>query len=121
MQELGRLIIESYFSILFLLTTQIITAVVSIKHRKKFGELEYFHFYPIASLLQTLASLGSIVFINNYTSKVQYPSVSLFVMIEFFIIYNFSFKIIGGNRERFVLKTLFTIYIIYIIIMWTFT
>jgi hypothetical protein len=62
MRELERVIMDSFYSIVFMLITQVAAVIVSLKNRKKFSELKYFHFYPIAS------------FSINYDTGVNYSS-----------------------------------------------
>jgi hypothetical protein len=120
MQEMKRMIIESYFSLIFLLIVQFITAIVGYANRRKFPELRYFHFYPLAALLQTVFSLASIALVDNYKHKVMQPSVSLFMAIEFLLIYLFAFQTVLVKRERKLLKFLFFSFIIYLLLMWSF-
>src|ERR1700730_8017119 len=93
MQELKKVIWESYFSLIFMMITQIIAVLISIRNRKKFTELKYFHFYPIAALSQTIISFAAIVFLDDQKNRIIYPSISIFVLIEFILIYLFIFRI----------------------------
>src|SRR3982751_3655518 len=120
MQEMKRMIIESYFSLVFLLIVQLVTAIVGYANRRKFPELKYFHFYPLAALLQTVFSLASIALVDNYKHKVMQPSVSLFMAIEFLLIYLFAFQTVLVKRERKLLKFLFFSFIIYLLLMLSF-
>jgi hypothetical protein len=115
-----RVVIESYFSLVFLLITQLTTTIISYANRKKFPELKYFHFYPLAALLQTVFSLASIALVDNYKYKVMQPSVSVFIAIEFLLIYLFAFKTVLAKRERKFLKFPFFSFLIYLILMWSF-
>src|ERR1700749_1476577 len=119
MQALGNLIVECYFTPVLLFAIQILTVVVSVRNRKKFTELRYFHFYPIASLAQTLITLVSMTVTDGYI-PIQYASTSLFLFIEFLLLYIFFFRVINGKIAFLILKVPFFAYFAYSIYNWIF-
>ena len=121
MEEIGRLIKESYFSLVFMLLAQSAAAVIAVKRRNASNELRNFHYYPIAGCLQAIISLLGILVLGDDTLIVTRYSISLFVVIEFLAIYLLEFRIIVLPRERLLLKVLFGGFILYVICMWVFT
>src|SRR6516164_154561 len=120
MQELRRVLAESYFTIIFLLATQLWTIAIAWRNRHKFPELRFFHFYPISAFLQSALSLSSIVFITHFERKIIHPSISTFLFLEFLLIYSVMFRIILMNRDRLLVRCLFVLYVIYCPVMWVF-
>ena len=118
MQALGKLIVECYFTPLILYAIQILTVIVSVRNRNKFPELKYFHLYPITSLFQTTIALGSMTIVDDSIDLVQHPSVTVFILVEFLLIYLFYFRTIIKKRDRLVLKILFIGYVSYTIFNW---
>src|SRR4051812_47049121 len=121
MQEIKRIIVESYFTIILLLIAQILTFFISVRNRNKFNELKHFHLYPAAALLQSVLTFSSMVFLKRFAQRIVFPSVSLFMLFEFFIIYYFSFRILQLKIAKILLKLLFSFYLVYIIYMWLFS
>jgi len=119
MQELQRMIIESYFSVVFMMIAQVTTTVVSFHHRKRFRELKYFHWYPLAAFLQSSITLSTIGLDIDPDKKIQRTSISLFIVIEFLLIYFFAFKNIKLKRYRALLKFIFAAFLLYVLYGWT--
>jgi hypothetical protein len=120
MQELLNLIQESYFSLVFMVIAQIITVFVCIQNRRKFKELNFFHWYPIVALLQSTVSLTSMVLGLYNSYDLISISISLFVVFEFLCIYFFAFRIVRLKRPKILLKVVFSAFLLYVLFMWTF-
>ena len=121
MEEIGRLIKESYFSLAFMLLAQSAAAVIAVKRRNASNALRNFHYYPIAGCLQSTMTFVAIILLGDNSFIITRCTISLFVVIEFLAIYLLEFRIIVLPPERLLLKVLFAGFIIYVIYMWVFT
>ena len=122
MQELKRILEDSYYTMAFLFLIQVITAMISFYNRNKFGELRHFYFYPVTALLQTTISFSTIMLLDDHLhARIIAGSVSVFLLAEFIIIYVFAFKNIIATGDRIFLKAIFILFLLYILSMWIFT
>ncbi len=120
MEQLGTLIKESYFTLVFMFLAQCAAVIIGIKHRNESSVLRNFHYYPVAGLLQTMITFMGILMLRDNSPVGRY-SISLFVLIEFLAIYLLEFRIIVLQPERLLLKILFVGFMLYVICMWVFT
>src|SRR5438067_2468551 len=100
MHELKRVLTESYYTIIFLLATQLWCVLIAWRNRNKFSELRFFHFYPIGSLVQSLLTLLSLVLLTGFEKTIMRISISVFLVVEFLIIFSISFRIIVLKWNR---------------------
>src|ERR1700730_17230698 len=122
MEELQKLLLDTYYTLPLMVALQIGATAIGIVYRKKFVELKYFHFYPIASLFQTIISAVSLLFFDQvFRSKKIEFSINIFLLIEFLLIYHLFFQIILIKKLKNILKLFFISFLIYILSMWYFT
>jgi len=98
-----------------MIAAALISFILSLIHRKKFKSLRYIGLYPLASLLQIL------IFHNFSSLKIINSTVSIFLSLEFAIIYHFFFQIILSEKLKKGLRILCLGFLIYLLYMWIFT
>src|SRR6266550_2127472 len=122
MEELQKLLSDTYYTLVVMVALQIVTTIIVIMNRKKFVELKYFHFYSMAGLFQTVITIVSLLLFNQeLKSKLIEFSVNIFLLIEFLLIYHLFFQIILIKKLRNILKLFFVSFLIYVVFMWYFT
>lgn len=122
MDELRKIISISFYTQLLMILSAILALTIAIVHRKKFRELDYIIFYPVASLIQ--GAIAYYCFVNGLSRdrwSLDTVSTSLFVLIEFLIIYKFFYKIIILEFLKRYIKIILFIYLLYLILIWAFT
>jgi hypothetical protein len=121
MDELKTIITESFFTQPLMLICAIVAFIFSIIYRNKFQELRFIFFYPISSVIQSLFLYYSVLFDASMQLHLENLTASLFVVVEFVILYNFFFNVILLKNLRRLMKIIFLIFMLYTIIMWTYT
>jgi len=122
MNELREIISESFYTHPLMLSSALLACILGIIHRKKFQELQLIIFYPIASLIQGFIAYSSWASMENEENlKADVISESLFILLEFLIVYDFFKKIIILNNLKKYIQIIFAFYIIYLLLMWLFT
>jgi hypothetical protein len=91
---------ETYYVPLVLLALSIVTAIIGYFNRQKFKYLRLFPVYALVSAIQILISLACVFFrIPTFRHIINY-SVLIFVIIEFFVFYNFLFQVIKNKHFK---------------------
>ena len=119
MNPLLKLISQTYYTIPIMVGSQLIAAAVSFNNRKRFSELKFFHFYPIAGISQTLTIVINALFLNG-NGRVIEASIGIFSLIEVILIYDFALRVTQITAWKYILKLLLIAFCIFTIISWAF-
>ena len=122
MDELRKIISDSYFTHPIMLLSALLLLFLGLYTEDKFHEVNLIVLYPLASLIQGCLAYYS--FMPNWNTMkwhTDFISESLFILIEFIIIYKFFQKVIVLKNLKIYIRIIFIIYIIYLLSMWVFT
>src|SRR5437763_16185281 len=112
MKELLRLLSLTYYTLPIMAAIQILAFLIAFHNRKKFLELRFFHFYPLAAILQVGVSLLSIFLLHKPESKrMSEGSINLFSFIEAVMIYHLAFRVIKIAYLRTALKAILILFL----------
>jgi len=93
----------------------LISFTLFLINRKKFKYLKFIGWYPLGSFLQ-------ILILHNCSSlRIVHSTISIFIALEFAIIYHFFFQIILSEKLIKALRILCLGFLIYLLYMWIFT
>jgi hypothetical protein len=97
---------------IFLIVASLSATIIGFINRNKFRELRFIYFYPFASFLETTIS-PVIIFEYPKLNNDGLPKifVSIFIVIEIFLIYQFYFQIVELRKIKKLLLIIFIIYI----------
>src|SRR5690349_2839325 len=116
MSKLLGLLFQTYYTLPILFLIEILAVIVSFSRRKQFLELNLFHLYPLAALLQTLVSVVSILFLPTKEAvKISESSISVFSVIEVALIFQFEFQVIRVRPLRRLMQACFVGFIFAIV------
>jgi hypothetical protein len=122
MEQFKEIISLSFFTQPLMLLSALIACICGVIYRKKFQELKFMVFYPITSLIQGVITYYSWIFEWNVKHwRVDLISESLFILVEFLIIFGFFEKVIILERLKLYVRVLFLLHIMYLLSMWIFT
>ena len=122
MERFLKLISETLYTLPIMVLLQLVVVIASLKNRKRFSELRYFHFYPIAGLIQTITFITSAIYVENRIKfKVIESSINIFTILEVILIYHLGFQIIKVRKLRNVLIFFLFSFFLYALLTWGFT
>lgn len=122
MEELEKIISDSFYTQPLMLLSALMASIIGIVRRKRIKEFRLLIAYPIASFIQGLVAF--FYWVNsteNEQFEVDVISENIFILIESLIIYFFFKKIIVLKRIRIYIHVVFSIYILYLLSLWVFT
>lgn len=93
--------------------------MISSINSYKFRFLKFFFVYPLASILQSICLYMSVYY--NLSDDVVQASISIFVLVEFLLIYKVMFKVISIPIFRKMLQAIYFCFLAYLICMWAVT
>ena len=96
-----------------------ICLITALRNWWKFPELRFITIYPLASIIQAILIYGGIYFKTSIVTAE--PSISIFVLIEFLVIYQVMFHIVKIQKFLRVVRILYYGFILYLLYMWTYT
>ncbi len=122
MDEVLTILESTYYTLIPMMSMQILTTIIAFYNRHKFPQLKYFEYYPLAGFIQIAICLFSTAAIPEQTAKrIVVESISIYILIEFFLIYRIMFRILQLKKLRIILKGLQTFFLLYLIGMWLLT
>lgn len=92
-----------YYTQVLLLFETIVTACIAYKNRNRFKILRFFLPYSIFSTIQTLESFTGAVLYPEIAWETNSVAVYIFILIEFFVFYNFLFQIIKRKSLKIIM------------------
>jgi hypothetical protein len=120
--EFLKLLSSTYYTVLMMVFFQLIAAIISFIHRKKFQELKYFHIYPLAGLGQSIFFIISVCSFDKVIGhKIIEASVNIFTLIEVGLFYHLSFQSITIKYFKQIIRFSLLTFGIYCSILWIFT
>ena len=111
---------RTYYTLPIMVIAQLLAFAVCFYNRKKFPELKFFHFYPLAGICQTLASFISMLFLNS-SERTSEASINIFSLTELILIYDLALRTMKIEKLRYSLKILLIAFSGYVLINWAFT
>lgn len=116
MEEVIKNTAVCYYTDLLMFCCCWICLITAMRNRWKFPELRFISIYPLASIVQAVLIYTGIYF--NTGKPTDEPSVNVFLLIEFLIIYQLMFKIIKLEKYLRLIRVLYFGFLIYLLYMW---
>ena len=108
-----------YYTDLLMFICTWICLITGIKNNWKFRQLRILPLYPMASIIQVV--LLYVVIFYGLSDQVIEASISLFILIEFLVIYHLMFQIIVVPKFQKILYLMFYSFILFLLYMWIFS
>lgn len=108
-----------YFTDWILVVTTLICLIVSWNHRDQ-KQLFFIHIYIVASLiLDILASITEVIFYDKWPwQEINSVALNVYTLLEFTLIYLFILQSISRRKILFVIKILYTSYLLVVVGFW---
>lgn len=110
---------ESFYTQAFMILVAVLGIIVSVTYRGKFAALKFMPVYFSASVVQTLCIYYSTV--SDEGKKLERVFASLFILIEFLVLYSFFHKVIVMKNLRQIQTFIFLFFGLYVVFACIFT
>ena len=118
MKELLEESVSYFYMDLISIFCALIASIIGVIMRKKYMALRFMFLYPLASFLQTSVTYFLDFILKVDTSFSTHFSIIIFLLVEFFSLYIYYYKIIKNSSFRKILITVFIIYLSLFIFKW---
>ena len=121
MQDLTTIFEASFYTEPLMILCALFAFMFGVTFRSKFRELRFMFLYAGSSILQLLSLYYAILWRPSVEFFIEHVTSNIFILIESTILFHFFNCIIVVQSLRRIIQVIFTIFVLYVILLWSFT